>query len=126
MPNTTPLDKLSRREREAIHIIYQLGEASAIDIQDKLRPPAKNAATRKILNSLLNKGAIARRKVSRQYIYTPATPAWSAGPAMLEQVTDTFFGGSVAKALLCLLDLGKEQFPEQEIAQIRSTVQDKA
>ncbi len=125
MSKTTPLDKLSRREREAIHLIYQLGEASAIDIQDKLKPPAKNAATRKILSSLLVKGTIARQKVGRQYIYSPAEPAGTAGPAMLAQVVATLFDGSIPKPLLCLLELGKGQFSDKELAQIRSTVKDK-
>lgn len=59
---STPLDQLSRREREFYQILCSLGEATALDIQAKLPTGTKNSATRKILTALFKKGVINWRK----------------------------------------------------------------
>jgi BlaI family penicillinase repressor len=122
---TTPLDKLSRREREVIQILYSMGDATAIDIQGKLAPGTKNAATRKILTALLTKGVIKRHRVGRQYIYTPTNASDDVGTSALKQVLHTFFNGSLAHGLLGMVELEKERFTEDELAQIREIVKDK-
>ncbi|MDB2428943.1 BlaI/MecI/CopY family transcriptional regulator [Akkermansiaceae bacterium] len=120
-----PLGQLSRREREFYQILYSLEEATALDIQAKLPPGTKNAATRKILTALLSKGAITRRKEGRQYVYTPAKVGDEVGQSALNQVLQTFFKGSLAHGLLGMVDLGKDRFTEDELAQIREIVKDK-
>ena len=120
-----PLDQLSRREREFYQILYSLGEATAVDLQAKLAPGTKNAATRKILTALFEKGAVTRRKEGRQYIYAPAKVGDEVGKSALNQVLQTFFKGSLAHGLLGMVDLGKDRFSEEELEQIREIVKDK-
>lgn len=120
-----PLKKLSRREREVMEILYLLGEALATDIQVKLGPDTKNAATRKILTNLLEKGVIQRRKDGRRYIYTPIVPAKAVGNSALKQVLSTFFGGSFANGLLGMVESEKDRFTEDEIEKIREIVKNK-
>lgn len=121
----SPLDNLSRRERELYQILYAMGEATALDIQGKLAPGTKNAATRKILTALLGKGVIKRRKVGRQYVYAPAKVGNEVAKCALNQVLQTFFKGSLASGLLGMVDLGKDRFTEEELEQIREIVKDK-
>lgn len=123
--SSDPLKKLSRREREVVEILYLLGEALATDIQAKLGPETKNAATRKILTSLLAKGMIKRRRDGRRYIYAPIKSAKVVGSSALEQVLATFFKGSFSNGLLGMVELGKDRFTEDEIEQIRKIVKDK-
>ena len=121
----TPLDNLSRREREVYQILYALGEATALDIQAKLAPATKNAATRKILTALLTKGTINRYKRSRQYVYSPAIVGDDVGRSALDQVLQTYFKGSLAHGLLGMVDLGKDYFSEEELEQLRLILKDK-
>ncbi|YCM42379.1 BlaI/MecI/CopY family transcriptional regulator [Verrucomicrobiaceae bacterium 227] len=120
-----PLNHLSRREREFYQILYSAGEATALEIQAKLPAGTKNAATRKILNALVAKEVITRRKVGRQFVYEPAKVGKEVGQSALNQVLETFFKGSLAKGLLGMVDLGKDRFTEEELAQIREIVKDK-
>ena len=122
---STPLDQLSRREREFYQILYSLGEATALDIQAKLPEGTKNSATRKILTALLMKGVITRKKNGRQYIYAPKEMGAEVGKCALNQVLETFFNGSLAHGLLGMVDLGKDRFTEEELEQIRKIVKDK-
>jgi BlaI family penicillinase repressor len=123
--SSDPLKKLSRREREVVEILYFLGEGLATDIQSKLAPGTKNAATRKILTSLMDKGVITRRKDGRRYIYTPIEPAETVGNSAMEQVLATFFRGSFSSGLLGMIELGKDRFTDEEIEKIREIVKDK-
>ncbi|MDA8968939.1 BlaI/MecI/CopY family transcriptional regulator [bacterium] len=122
---STPLDQLSRREREFYQILCSLGEATALNIQEKLPAGTKNSATRKILTALLKKGVINRRKEGRQYIYLPEATGDDVGKSALHQVLETFFNGSLAHGLLGMVDLGKDRFTDDELEQIRKIVKDK-
>ena len=121
----TPLDLLSRREREFYQILSSLGEATALEVQGKLPVGTKNAATRKILTSLLKKGVITRRKDGRRFIYAPAKVGEEVGKSALNQVLETFFNGSLAHGLLGMVDLGKDRFTDEELEQIREIMKDK-
>ena len=121
MPSN-PLDNLARREREVIQALYLLGEASATDIQEQLGPSAKNAATRKILTALLEKGAIKRRREGKRYIYTPTQGAEEVGSSALAQVLNVFFMGAFANGSLGMVELGKDRFTNEELEQIRNIV----
>lgn len=122
---SSPLDQLSRREREFYQILYSMEEATAVEIQSKLPDGTKNSATRKILTALLAKGVINRRKDGRHYVYTPAKRGEEVGKSALKQVLQTFFQGSFANGLLGMVDLGKDQFSEEELERIRLIVKDK-
>ncbi|MGI9245017.1 MAG: BlaI/MecI/CopY family transcriptional regulator [Verrucomicrobiales bacterium] len=121
----SPLDSLARREREVFQILYALGEATALEIQAELAPGTKNAATRKILTALLDKGVITRRRDGRRYVYAPESVGDEIGQSALNQVLQTFFKGSLANGLLGMVDLGKDRFTEAELEQIRAIVKDK-
>jgi BlaI family penicillinase repressor len=124
MPDST-LDPLSRREREVIHILYALGKASATEVQAELPEGTKNAATRKILTALLRKKVIARTREGKQYIYTPVHSPGEEGVSALRQVLRTFFQGSFCHGLLGMVELGREQFTETELEQIREIIKPK-
>ncbi len=121
----TTLDPLSRREREVIHLLYALGKASATEVQAALPEGTKNPATRKILTALLRKKVISRTRDGKQYIYAPVQPAVAEGVSALRQVLQTFFKGSFCHGLLGMVELGKEQFTEAELEQIRGIVKPK-
>ena len=114
-----PFSNLSRREREVLEIVYALGEADAVAIQERLGAEVLNAGIRKILAGLLRKNAIVRRKEGRKFIYGPAKKPESAARLALRQVVDVFYGGSFAQGLLGMMEAGGEKFTEEEMRELR-------
>ena len=61
MDEKKQLNDLSRRERQIMDAIYQLGTATANDVMDNIPDPPSNATVRKLLSILEEKGHIHHR-----------------------------------------------------------------
>ena len=96
---------LSRRERQIMTIVYSLGEASAADVWQRLPDQPSNTTVRTLLRILEGKGHLHHFKRGRQFVYTPPTERINAGQSALKAVLQTFFDGSLEKAVAAhLLD----------------------
>ncbi len=93
------LPNLSRRERQIMEIVYTRGQASATDIVGDLPDPPTRTAVRTLLTILEQKGHLTHRKQGRQFIYQPTRPRSRAGKSALRRVIETFFDGSLEKAV---------------------------
>src|SRR5262245_29750940 len=92
-------DKLSRREREIMNVLFALGErASAEDIRAGLSDPPSYSAVRAMLVKLEAKGFIKHRAEGMRYVYSPTTPRTTARRAALQQLVRVFFSGSPGEA----------------------------
>ena len=101
---TAPPDKLSRREREIMNVLFALGErASAEDIRAGLSDPPSYSAVRAMLVKLEAKGFIRHREEGLRYVYAPTTPRTTARRAALQQLVRVFFSGSPGEAATALL-----------------------
>ena len=80
-------------------IVYTRGEASGADILEDLPAPPARGALRVMLRILENKGHLSHYKKGREYVYQPTQSRQEAGPPSLRRVVDTFFGGSIRKAV---------------------------
>jgi predicted transcriptional regulator len=120
VPAATPQD-LPRREKQALEVLYRLGEATAAQVMDELEDLPSYSAARAIMSLLVAKG-LARVKPnagSRQYVYQPATPAQKARKSALRQVVDTFFEKSPFRLAANLLDPSSQKLNAEEIAALR-------
>ena len=64
--------QLSRREREIMDVLFELGgEASAEDIRGRLTNPPSYSAVRAMLAKLEVKKAVTHREDGARYLYTP-------------------------------------------------------
>ena len=90
---------LSRRERQIMDIIYARSEASALEVQGDLPDPPSNTAVRTLLRILEAKGHLKHRQEGMKYIYRPSRPRGRAGRSALRRVLQTFFDGSLEKAV---------------------------
>ena len=97
---------LSRRERQIMDILYAKGEASVLEIQSGLPSAPTPMAVRRMLQILEEKGAIARRKQGRGFIYRAKQARKRAGSKALKHVLETFFEGSLEQALATHLSDG--------------------
>ena len=69
-----PTEKLSRREREIMDVLYALGDsATAEDIRARLSDPPSYSAVRAMLVKLETKGFIRHRAEGLRYVYSPIT-----------------------------------------------------
>ncbi len=91
--------RLSRRERQIMNIIYALGEASATQVLGGMPDPPSRTAVRTLLGILEGKGQLKHRKRSREFVYQPTRQRASVGRSALRQVLHTFFDGSLEKAV---------------------------
>ena len=115
-------DRLSRRERQVMDILFRLGQASAQDVLDELPDPPGYSAVRALLATLEDKGLIQHAKESRRYVYTAAVPERRAKRTALKQLLTTFFGGKPEKLVASLLDPQDQQLSHEEIAKIRKLI----
>jgi BlaI family penicillinase repressor len=102
MPPLPP--KLSRREREIMHVLFALGDrGSAEDIRTGLSDPPSYSAVRAMLVKLEAKGYVRHREENFRYIYFPTTPRATARRAALQELVKVFFAGSAGETATALL-----------------------
>ena len=117
-----PTDKLSRREREIMDVLYALGDtASADEIRDKLTDPPTYSAVRAMLAKLEAKGVIRHRAEGLRYVYSPVTSRTSAQKKAITNLMRVFFGGSPSQAAAALLK--QEQWSDDELEALRNQIE---
>jgi predicted transcriptional regulator len=113
---TGPLHtQLSRRETQIMDVIFELGEATAADILERLPYPPSYSAVRALLAILEAKGHLTHRREGARYIYKATLPAEKVKKSALDYLLKTFFGGSAPQFVATLLstkDLSKEELDE--------------
>jgi BlaI family transcriptional regulator, penicillinase repressor len=97
-------EKLSRRERQVMDIVYSLGQATATEIHERLADPPTFSATRAVIRTLQEKGHIRYAAQGLRYVYSPTIPVENARKSALAHVVSTFFEGSPARLMAALLD----------------------
>lgn len=97
--------KLSRREREIMDALLELGdEASGEEIRAKLPSPPTYSAVRAMLVRMEAKGLLKHKEKGLRYVYSPTTPRSSARRTALQRLVRVFFGGSSGEAVSALLE----------------------
>ena len=98
------MTKLSRREREIMNVIFELGErASVEEIRSRLTEAPSYSAVRAMLAKLETKGHVKHREERFRYIYYPTTPRTTARRSALQELVKVFFGGSPGETASALL-----------------------
>jgi predicted transcriptional regulator len=98
-----PSADLSRRERQIMEIVYACGEATAAQVLDQLPDPPSYSAVRALLAILEQKGQLKHRSEQGRYVYAPTRRRSKAGRSALVRVLETFYEGSLEKAVAALL-----------------------
>jgi len=93
------LSHLSRRERQIMEIIYSKGEATATDVLESMTDPPTRTAVRTFLSILEEKGSLRHTKRGREFVYQPVQERERTGQSALGRVLQTFFGGSLERAV---------------------------
>lgn len=113
---------LSRRERQIMEIVYRQARASVGDVLAALPDPPSYSAVRALLNVLEEKGHLRHEADGNRYLYLPTVSREKAQRTALKGVVRTFFGGSVEKAMVALIDLERASLSASELARIERSI----
>jgi predicted transcriptional regulator len=111
-------NQLSRRERQIMEIVYELGEATANEVRDRMVDPPSYSAVRTMLRILEQKGHLRHEQDGPRYVFSPVVPREVARSKALKRIVRTFFDGSPERAMTALLDIGEEQLDEEALQRI--------
>ena len=116
-----PHEKLSRREREIMDVLFALGDgASAEDVRERLSDPPSYSAVRAMLAKLEAKGYARHREEGLRYVYTPTKSKAAAQRSALEKLVSIFFGGSPGQTVTALLK--QETWTDDELDQLQAEI----
>lgn len=115
-------NKLSRREREIMDVLYALGDnAAAEDIRERLTDPPSYSAVRAMLAKLEAKGVIRHRTEGVRYVYSPVTSRTTAQKKAVSNLMRVFFEGSASQAVTALLK--QESWSDDELEALRKEIE---
>jgi BlaI family transcriptional regulator, penicillinase repressor len=120
----TNLKELTRRERQIMEIVYQLGRATAMEVMAGLPGKPANATVRTMLNVLEEKGYLRHETEKGKYIYFPTIPLASARKSALDGVLETFFKGAEAAAVISILTKADANLTEEERKRILEIIEE--
>ncbi len=123
MGNIKSEKNLSRRERQIMDIVYEIKEASALQVLERLPSPPSYSAVRALLRVLENKGHLAHRQDGQRYIFTPLLPREKARRSALRHLMQTFFDGSTEDVVAALLDISEESLSEGDYQRLLELVE---
>jgi len=118
----TLVNKLSRRERQIMDIVYELNEASAKGIEAKMPDAPSYSAIRAMLSKLEVKGFMAHRTEEMKYVYYPTIAHEEARDSAMNRLLKTFFNGSASQAMTTLLDMSREEVTEEDLEQLQGMI----
>ena len=98
---------LTRREREIMNAVFALGNrASAEAIRARLTDPPSDSSVRVMLARLEKKGYIKHQQDGLRYLYSATISPAAAKRTALQQLVQTFFGGSLKQMMTALVAEG--------------------
>jgi BlaI family transcriptional regulator, penicillinase repressor len=114
---------LSRRERQIMDIAYEMKEASAHQVLERLPEPPSYSAVRALLRVLEQKGHLLHRQDGPRYVYTPRLPKDKARKNALSHLLRTFFEGSTENVVATLLDISEENLSEDDYRRLTELIE---
>ena len=113
---------LSRRERQIMDILYQLGRATAAEVGKALPGEPSDSTVRTQLRVLESKGHIRHEEDGQRYVYLPVVPRRVVSKSALKHVVNTFFDGSIEKVVAALLGPDGSKLSDDELERIAGIV----
>jgi BlaI family penicillinase repressor len=114
---------LSRRERQIMDIIYEMNEASAVQVLERLPSPPSYSAVRALLRVLEHKGHLSHRQDGPRYVFAPILPREKARRGALQNLLKTFFANSTEDVVAALLDISEDNLSEKDYARLLELVE---
>lgn len=114
---------LSRRERQIMDIVYQLKEATAAQVLERLPDPPSYSAVRALLRVLENKGHLCHKQDGPRYVFSSTLPRETARRTALRHLRKTFFDGSTEKIVAALLDIAEDDLSDEDYRNLKKLIE---
>ena len=117
-----PLEKLTRREREIMDVLFALGDSvPAEDVRQRLSDPPSYSAVRAMLAKLEAKGYVLHREEGLRYVYTPTKSRSAAQRNALQKLVQVFFSGSPGQTAAALLK--QERWTDEDLDALSAEIE---
>jgi predicted transcriptional regulator len=113
---------LSRRERQIMDIVYELAEATAQEVMERLPDPPSYSAVRAMLRKLEDKGHIMHKELGARYVFYPVIDHEQASRNAISRLVKTFYDGSAAQAVNALLGMSFHDISREELEEIENMI----
>lgn len=114
---------LSRRERQIMEAIYQLGRATVAQVIERMPDPPGYSAVRAMLVILEDKGVLRHEQDGARYVYLPMVAREKARTSALQSLVKTFFDGSSREAIAALLELDESKLSPKELDSLTELIE---
>lgn len=118
MQNPTP------SELEILNVLWELEEATPQTVNDQLNMQRKvgYTTTLKIMQLMLQKGLVNRRKAGKSHVYLPFLEQSQTQGNLLQKFIKNTFGGSSSNLLIQLL--GNKDVSQKELEEIKDFIEE--
>lgn len=116
-------DRLSRRERQIMDILYRGERLTAAEIQRAMHDPPSYSAVRALLRTLVEKGHIRHAQDGPRYVYFPVAGRERVARSAVAHLVQTFFQGSAEKAVAALLDVSAGKVSDEEFDRLAGMIE---
>jgi BlaI family penicillinase repressor len=116
------MEKLSRRERQIMDVLYERGRATAAEILAALPDPPGYSAVRALIKVLEDKGHVKHQEDGPRYVFTPSVPHAKARRNAVKHLLQTFFDDSAGEAVASLLGLSAGKLKPEELDKIEELI----
>jgi BlaI family penicillinase repressor len=114
--------ELSRRERQIMAAVYRLGQATVAEIVASIPDPPTPDAIRRLCHILEEKGHLRARADGPRKVYLPTVEPHRARRKALENLIDTFFGGSPQLLAATLLDTRERELGPEDVQRLSALI----
>lgn len=115
-----PSKLFTDKELEIMQLIWQMGEATVKDIQERLPGTPHYNSVLTIIRVLERKGHLVHRAEGKTFFYRADESKEKAGIRLLRHLIDQVFGGSAASVVLNLVQAG--DLTKKDLDQIRARI----
>ena len=110
---------LTQRELDIMSVLWDLGEATATEVRDRVDPNLAYTSISSMIRTLEIKGYVShRRGEGKTHVYFPVIDSETAGKSVLGRVLDKVYGGSPIKLLAHLME--QHRLSDKELARMRN------
>lgn len=102
--------------------VYRLGRATVNEVLAEVPDPPSYSAVRAMLGKLQAKGYLTHEQDGPRYVYLPSVPAEKARRTAMEHLVQTFFGGSVDRAVVALLREADREITDERLAELAERI----
>lgn len=116
-------EKLSRRERQIMDILYQRGKSSASEVREAMPDAPSYSAVRAMLRVLEEKGHVRHQEEGLRYVYLPVVPREKAKRSAVKHLLNTFFHDSPEQIVAALLDVSSTRLTREELDRMAEMIE---